>query len=432
MSDISEIIDNLQKGLTNLAASNNMSLGEMSQLISMLQERERILSQHKIPISQNQTDLRWRTRLPNGKQIVKTRKEDLEDAIIAYHKGFESTKPIVEQSTMYSSSADCTLTKIYPQWLKLRRLEVCQNTLADDVRNWNMYIANSEIADIPLRELSKVRLKVWANRLITEHSMKRKYFNNVKTVINSLLDFAVDEEYIDVNKLRGIKINKHLYKPATQKEQNEEVFTEQEQELVMKEAELDSQDKQSAIPLGICLLFLTGLRVGELCALRFCDIKGDYLYINRMVVEKQMETPDGFKSNGYEIVEHAKSTAGRRAVYLTNKAKVYLDQIKELNTRNGFSVSSNSLIFQRKDGLCNQRVFDSRLKKYCKPSHLNLPFAKSCHDIRRSYISHLFDLGINPDEIRRIAGHENIEMTMKYCRGRKSQDELAELLERNF
>ncbi|MCI8571133.1 MAG: site-specific integrase, partial [Lachnospiraceae bacterium] len=54
---------------------------------------------------------------------------------------------------------------------------------------------------------------------------------------------------------------------------------------------------------------------------------------------------------------------------------------------------------------------------------------QTCHDIRLSYISRLFDSGLNPDEIRRIAGHENIEMTMKYCRGRKSSEELEKVLE---
>ena len=44
-------------------------------------------------------------------------------------------------------------------------------------------------------------------------------------------------------------------------------------------------------------------------------------------------------------------------------------------------------------------------------------------------ISMLFDNGMNPDEIRRLVGHENIEMTMQYCRGRHSQEELAQILE---
>jgi len=425
----------LKNILTNFAASNNMSLREVAQSVNMILNRETILSQHKSPISQNEKDKRWRTRLPNGKQLAKTCYEDLLDAIVDYYSNLPQTthdlalQASLPQQTIQSHSDSHTLKDIYPEWMNLRKSEVSKNTLADDIRNWEKYIFASNISDIPLSQLTRSLLKSWACQLVTDYSMKKKYFDNIRTVLNSMLDYAVDEEYIETNRFRSIKLNSRLYKPASFKEENEESFTLQEQELVMKEAELDSINNSSALPLGICILFLTGMRVGELCGLQYGDIKGDYLYIHRMLVEKQIETSTGLKNSGYEIVDHAKTSAGHRRIYLTQKARDYFKRVRELNRLNGFPDSDTNLIFQRAKGMCNQRVFDSRLKKYCNPNHLNLPFAKSCHDIRRSYISMLFDNGMNPDEIRRIAGHENIEMTMKYCRGRHSQEELAQILE---
>lgn len=432
----------LQKNLTDLAKSNNLSMRELAQLCNMITIRETILQQHKSPITQNAKNKRWYTRLPDGKQIVKTKKEDLEQVLITYY--LPEVKQQFQQLTLapqgnygmgesQKSADNCTLKTIYPQWLELRRYEISRNTLADDLEYWKKYIATDKIADIPLNQLSRTALRQWSGKIITNHKMKKKYFANVKRTLNSLLDFAVDEELLSINHLRSIKINSHLYTPTSFKKENEEVFTEQEQELVMKEAENDSREHDSAIPLGICILFLTGMRIGELCALRNCDIDGNYLYVCRMMIENQIETSDGeLTRNGYKIVEHAKSSAGMRKIYLPEKARAYFAQIKELNKMNHYPCADTDLIFQRKEGMCNQRVFDCRLKKYCNPNHLNLPFAKSCHDIRRSYISHLFDLEINPDSIRRMAGHKNIEMTMKYCRGRKAQEELEKILEQDF
>ncbi|MCM1058295.1 MAG: site-specific integrase [Firmicutes bacterium] len=424
----------LKKVLTDFASSNKMSLEEVSQLTKMMLNRETILEQHRSPVSQNERDKRWRTRLPNGRQIVKTHYDDLLDVLVEYYSGLPSkgcepalqTPPLRKAEQLAPAR---TLKTLYPEWLELRRLEVSKSTLADDIRNWEKYILPSRIAELPLEQLTKPVLKTWAYQIVTENCMKKKYYDNIRTVLNSLLDYAADAEYIEANKFRAIRLNGHLYKPAAFKEENEEAFTRREQELVMREAEEDSRATDSALPLGICILFCTGIRVGELCGLQYGDIKGDYLYINRMVVENQTETPTGLKHCGYKIVDHAKTNAGHRRIYLTEKARTYLRQIRELNEKNGFPVSDTDLVFQRKEGLCNQRVFDGRIKKYCNPNHLNLPFAKSCHDIRRSYISHLFDLGLNPDEIRRMAGHENIEMTMRYCRGRKSQEELNQILE---
>lgn len=434
----------LQKDLTDFAHSHNLSMREMAQLYEMIATRESILMQHKIPITWNEGSRRWYTRLPSGRQVAKVKRADVEDEVISYYSNPStvSSQPshlgalqLQEVTAVRNKNVvnACTLKTIYPEWLKLRRYEVSANTLADDLEYWNKYIASSNIASIPLSQLGKTKLKAWACELISRHQMKKKYFSNVKRTLNSLLDFAVDEELLDVNHLRNIKINSRLYTPAAFKEELEEVFTEQEQMQVMKEAEDDSREQNSALPLGICLLFLTGMRVGELCALRNCDIKGNYVHISRMVVENQSETSNGsLVRSGYKIVEHAKSSAGMRKIYLTAKAREYLTQIRTLNESNGYPCSDKDLVFQRKEGMCNQRVFDSRLKKYCNPNHLNLPFAKSCHDIRRTYISQLFDLGINPDTIRRMAGHENIEMTMKYCRGRKTQEDLEKILEQNF
>lgn len=434
----------LQKELTDFARGHNLSMREMAQLYDMIATRESILMQHKIPITLNEKSQRWYTRLPNGKQIGKAKRADVEDEIIKHYSNLSTASPLPSHSGVLQpqdvttvrnlNSGDTrTLTTIYPEWLKLRRCEVSANTLADDLSYWKRYIASSDIANIPLNQLGRTKLKKWACEMVTQHQLKKKYFSNVKRTLNSLLDFAVDEELLDVNHLRNIKINPRLYTAASFKEEHEEVFTEQEQMQVMKEAEDDSREQNSALPLGICLLFLTGMRVGELCALRNCDIKGDYLYVRRMVVENQSETSDGgLVRSGYTIVEHAKSSAGMRKIYLTAKAREYLTQIRTLNETNGYPCADTDLIFQRKEGMCNQRVFDSRLKKYCNPNHLNLPFAKSCHDIRRTYISHLFDSGINPDTIRRMAGHENIEMTMKYCKGRKAQEDLEKILEQSF
>lgn len=434
--DFKKLSPELHKNLTDFAQANMLSLREMAQLYDMMVTRELILEQHKSPITQNQKNQRWYTRLPNGRQVAKTSREDLEAELISYYANSPEEKPqlpqlgILTQQGAYMMTEPPktanyrTLKTIYPQWLELRRYEVGQNTLADDLSYWRKYISASDIADIPLNQLGRTKLKAWACEIVSKYGMKKKYFSNVKRTLNSMLNYAVDEEIIEINRLQGIKLNNHLFKPVTFKEENEEVFTEEEQEMVMKEAEYDSAEHESALPLGICILFLTGMRVGELCALRNCDISGKYLYVRRMLIENQSETADGgLVRNGYQIVEHAKSTAGMRKIYLTTRARKYFEEIKTLNKKNGYPCADKDLVFQRKEGMCNQRVFDSRLKKYCNSNHLNLPFAKSCHDIRRSYITNLFDMGVNPDGVRRRAGHENIEMTMRYCKNRKSEEE---------
>lgn len=426
----------LQKQLTEFANSHNISLEEMAQYINMILRRQHILALHKAPITQGK-DGRWRTRTPDQKQIAKKRREDVEDAVIEYYIELEKESPKLVQpkdavtyNTVVTATLEpmnnCTLKTIYTQWLELRKTDVSLNTLALDVKNWENYILYSNIVDIPLKNLNRTELKKWANHLLKENSITQKYFNNIKTVLNSLLDFAVDEGYIESNMFRNIKLSKNKFAQDALKDAQEEVFTKKEQEQIMSAAEQASKETHSALPLAICILFFTGIRIGELCGLKYKDIRGNYLYINRMAVKKTIETSDGLKSSGHKIVEHTKTSAGIRIILLPPRAMSYLNQIKELNQRNGFSTGPEDLIFQRKQGMCPPRVFNCRLTRYCKG--LGFRHIKSCHDIRRTYITSLFDAGLNIEIIRQLAGHENIEMTLKYCRDRMEPEELETAL----
>lgn len=324
-----------------------------------------------------------------------------------------------------------TLKTIYPEWETLRKREISLNTWSKDIKFWTTYIEPNEISNIPLSRLTRADLDTWANEITSLHPMTKKYYNNIKSTFNSLLNFAVKKELLETNRLKDVKVNRNKFVPKAPKEEFEEVFSREERKLIYQKARNDSLSKNSAIPLGIILLFNTGIRVGELCALTYGSIEGNDLVIDKMLIRKNRETENGPKCNGYEIVFHTKSPAGNRRVPLTKEALDCLDLIKKINLSNGFSTGPHDLIFMRENGkFCTGQVFDGYLRKWC--NSINLKFVKSCHDIRRTYISNLFEIGLNPDTIRRLAGHENIEMTMKYCRSRMDKDEVLALIEKDF
>lgn len=325
-----------------------------------------------------------------------------------------------------------TLSELYPKWLQLRKLEVSANTLAKTMNTWKRFFAADDISDIPMSELNRMYLKAWATNLIKTNALTRHYFNSeIKTVINGLLDYAVELELISVNKFRSIKINSRIFRPRKINEETEDVFTLDEERAIMQQAEADSQVTGSGVPLGICILFCTGVRIGELCALQWGDIDGNVLTVQRMQVANKKEVDGRLVNDGYVVLDRAKTAAGTRRIYLPDKALTYFKQIKKLNRKNGFGVRKDDFIFKRsnkyadiqRSDMCNHRVFDHRLRKYCKK--LDLKYKKSPHDCRRTYISLLHEQGMNIDTIRRIAGHENLEMTLAYCRSRIPIEELS-------
>ena len=82
-------------------------------------------------------------------------------------------------------------------------------------------------------------------------------------------------------------------------------------------------------PLAILFQFQTGLRIGELCAVRYEDLESDNsIHIQRM-----------FRYETNEIVEHTKTDCGDRIIPLTDLAMKYIQLAKEFQVKQGITTS---------------------------------------------------------------------------------------------
>ena len=90
--------------------------------------------------------------------------------------------------------------------------------------------------------------------------------------------------------------------------------------------------KYRLAPLSIIFQTLTGLRPGELCAVCYSDITGDYITIERM-----------YRPETGEIVQHTKGYEDRE-VYLTPEAKKIIRMAKEYQEEHGLSNNGYILI----------------------------------------------------------------------------------------
>ena len=177
------------------------------------------------------------------------------------------------------------------------------------------------------------------------------------------------------------------------------------------------------------LNFQLGLRISEICAIKWEDIEGNYLHVQRMEVEDFSIVEDGVTaiSNGLKVVPYTKSNAGDRKVYLNESAKKILRQIKETNIRYGYY--DDGYVFIKSQGKTRgtTKAFSKYLYDLCISSGV---VAKSSHKIRKTYISSLFDQGININTIREQAGHEDERTSLNnYCFDQNTESVIETKLE---
>lgn len=385
-------------------------------------KKELILKQHKYEIWQGSgKDKRWKTHLPPDNRIIARKtKESLEDAIVAYYTAYlEDGK---------KSSKKRTLKTIYDEWLENKALiTVSQNTVKRIDDDWKKYYLNNPIINIPLNELDYSQLTEWAYRMIKEYDLTKKQYYNMQIIMRQGLDYAVEKKYIQTNPFEKVKIKSNrIFRPVTKPKSDTQVFLVNEQPLIEQEAYQDYLKTGSALSLSIILAFQTGLRIGELVALKYSDIVGDYLYIVRMEVRNPTRNSDSTWTSERCIVHHAKSEAGIRKVYLTAKAKEIIKLIKECNENNGFY--DDDYMFLNENGRVHTSSLCWRLKKCCKHAKVT---PKSMHKIRKTFISTLIDNDVNIDYIRELVGHKSeITTYNSYCFNRLSDKSTEMILEK--
>lgn len=175
--------------------------------------------------------------------------------------------------------------------------------------------------------------------------------------------------------------------------------------------------------------FQLGLRIGELVALKWEDIKGNYVTISRMEITAYKVANDGeVIPDGYKVVSYVKSEAGYRRVYINNIAKSLLAEIRKTNLMYGYSDNGFIFIASRIKKRGTSRTFTKYLESLCSSAGV---INKSNHKIRKTYISSLFDNGVNINTIREQAGHEDEKTSLnKYCFDQKDMSEKENELEK--
>ncbi|MBR4862065.1 MAG: site-specific integrase [Firmicutes bacterium] len=197
-----------------------------------------------------------------------------------------------------------------------------------------------------------------------------------------------------------------------------QVFTVEEVEALYQAAWDDFLDNRMTIhklsPLAVMFQFQTGIRIGELCAVRYEDIEDSEIFIDRM-----------FRYETNEIVEYTKGKGEGRYVPLTSEAKMLIAAAREFQHERG--MSETGYIFSVNDEPLSYYSVRKRYEKYCKVIGT---YNKSSHKSRMTYVSALIDGGVNINTVREIAGHADEKTTYRnYCYDRKTNPERIALIE---
>lgn len=353
---------------------------------------------------------RWQTFVNVGtkrKKLAKTHLKDLHDCLILHY--------------LKEENRNITLRKFYLEWVKKKEKSTkSMETLRRYNQYWLKYYIPNNIVDIPLRKLTKEIIEDYFHLIIKQYDMSKKEYNSMKIILKGSLVLAKEKSIIDYNPFLDIKIATNLCRHVPKKSNSSQIYFPDEQKRLFQVLENElKKDPTNTCYFGIMLLFMTGVRVGELVGLKWCDIEDGYLHVQRMEMKKSEIKELGVHTDGVnftvpqnKVVPYVKTNndCGDRYIYITEEAKNIINRIKYINCKSCFK--DNEYILCGTKGRQTRRQIAYYIEKACIKADI-IPI-KSAHDIRRTYASVLFSKGVALDEVRKLLGHSDEKTTLSY------------------
>jgi len=152
-------------------------------------------------------------------------------------------------------------------------------------------------------------------------------------------------------------------------------------------------------------LLHTGLRRGELLALRWCNVELDMACLS--VVET------GYKVNGVYIIRQPKTAKSRRQVALPPSLAILLREYKARKEVErlllGKPLTYDDFVFSRPDGApLNPDTVTHAFGKLTRKAGLRIRL----HDLRHTHATLMLKEGIHPKIVQERLGHSNIATTL--------------------
>ena len=265
--------------------------------------------------------------LPDDKQAMKLILECIDTTPV-------NNKTITVKSVFDDAMAEKT---------KLRSVNTVSRLKTDFKRYISESFQNKKIQDIDYLYLKKYTIDI-----INSEKPKVKGFLNYKSVLNSIFNYALEHEYIVVNPLNKFN-NKdyiHLCTPTEKKAENKAMTPTQIE--AMKKTAYDRMSKNEACSLTTPYMFLlstlTGMRAGELCALKWSDITKDNIHIHAQQLQNH-NTGELIYANWTKNEKGIPQ--GGRYFPVTNDIKKLLNKLKKAQKKYGIV---SDYVFAYKDG----------------------------------------------------------------------------------
>ena len=270
------------------------------------------------------------------------------------------------------------------EWLKYKKNTVKKSTYYNYSYSVEKYLY-PKFAD---QDITKIKDYNDFIEKLTD-TLAPKTVRDIITKLKEIINFYEEEHNtkLNIKKMSLPKLNKKGIQILSNKEKQK-----------LEKYCIQQNDLKS---LGILICLNTGLRVGEVCALRWENIDFE---TRRIHVEKTIERIYSKEENKtIVIIDTPKSITSIRTIPINSKLYNILKQMKRKCTKNDFVLTGLS------DHYVEPRNYQYNFKEILKKSKIK---RYKFHTLRHTFATNCIEAGMDIKSLSEILGHADVSITL--------------------
>lgn len=285
----------------------------------------------------------------------------------------------INQSPGNTVNSAETIGDLMNEWLAVSKKQI----KISSYRKYQTVVQNhilGQIGRLPLKCVSAQIIAKFSDKLLAE-KLSTETVNQILMVLGMGFKFAHEHYQAVLPEIRLLKTSKTSMR----------VFSPDEQKILVKKL-LEQNDIYS---FGILLTLYTGLRIGEICALRWEDIS-----INTIHIQKTMQRLKSDSGKTEIVILPPKTSSSDRVIPIP---KALLPIIEQHRKPNG------NVILQDNGNIIEPRLLQrkfTRLVAACGLERANF------HTLRHTFATRCIESGVDVKTLSELLGHADVKTTL--------------------
>ena len=283
------------------------------------------------------------------------------------------------------SMEQITFNELTYEWLSCRRLYIKRSTFVKYEAVITKHIF-PYFSAIPPKEIKSQTLMSFFELKI-QQELSYSLLCSIKNILVSILEYGIENYSLRQMNFKQIRF--------ASKVQAKAILSGSERNKIIRY----TRKNRNSLSLAMLLALYGGLRLGEICALKWDDVDFDNQVIKVMGTAVRLKCFDTKDKKTELVILPPKSQASYREVPLSSFLSGYL---KRYFDKKGRYLLSNS------EKIYEPRRLERQFKSFCIGNDINCTF----HGLRHSFATACVRSNVEIKALSEILGHSNVSITL--------------------